>query len=238
MLFFFTFFKKVYALGIFYLVWQIIDDEEVWSNSCFCLFSTMIPGSQTSARSCTSTGQCWQGTPGSNVSSHSLQWCLFQDWKIWRISWWEPRSQLLLPPPEDHVQGSTAVWEAAPSVRCAPPVPTTSPATPLLWQERHGQLHRQSLALQRTASTDYAAPNNLASVVVRSITLVKQNSGPVIGWRLTVPPPPTQARGRPRRWSDATFGSQVTAGAAVRPWSLKNADRPVNLSEEEERKCG
>ena len=41
--FFFTFFKKVYALGIFYLVWQIIDAEEVWSNSCFCLFSTMIP---------------------------------------------------------------------------------------------------------------------------------------------------------------------------------------------------
>ena len=48
MLFFFTFSKKVYALGIFYLVWQIIDAEEVWSNSCFCLFSTMIPGSQTS----------------------------------------------------------------------------------------------------------------------------------------------------------------------------------------------
>ena len=48
MLFFFTFFKKVYALGIFYRVLQIIDAEEVWSNSCFCLFSTMIPGSQTS----------------------------------------------------------------------------------------------------------------------------------------------------------------------------------------------
>ena len=79
MLFFFTFSKKVYALGIFYLVWQIIDDEEVWSNSCFCLFSTMIPGSQTSTylllKFSTPISESWIRPPCVGRCCH--RWCSF-----------------------------------------------------------------------------------------------------------------------------------------------------------------